>query len=109
VKDKIIADFFVFFGVFFASKKVTRRGRGKPRNRPDFTTSLEGQTYRRFVSGGGGFLRGKKSDPAEGGMREGRGGGIKLEIALTSRTICKDKFIADFFLQFSLLAERLTR
>ena len=30
-------------------------------------------------------------------MREGRGGGIKLEIALTSRTIRKDKMIADFF------------
>jgi len=49
-----------------------------------------------FFSGGD-FLRGKKSDPAEGGMREGRGGGIKLEIALTSRTICKGKFIVDFF------------
>ena len=31
------------------------------------------------------------------GGREGRGGGIKLEIALTSLTIRKDKMIADFF------------
>ena len=45
---------------------------------------------------GGVFFVAKKVTGRRGGRREGRGGEIKLEIALTSRTICKGNIIADF-------------
>jgi len=50
-----------------------------------------------FFLGVGVFFVAKKVTRRRGGMRERRGGGIKLEIALTSRTISKGKFIADSF------------
>ena len=51
----------------------------------------------------------KKVTGRRGARREGRAGGIKLEIALTSLTAVRADLSPIFVLQFSLLAERLTR